>query len=175
MENKMDYYRAKTYRFIVRFVKNENLAEDLTQDVMMKAWGYRHRISELSDPDNYILKMAKHHVFDHFEKLSREKEYQEEVWMHIRQNSERIDSSLIENDINRRLDAVIKTLPPRQQEILHMNVRKGLSLDEIATSLDIAPRTARNHLNRARKVVRSHMDPGSFLGWLILIMVLTFI
>lgn len=172
MENKMGYYRTKTYRFIVRFVKNESLAEDLTQDVMMKVWGYRHRISELSDPDNYILKMAKHHVLDHFKKLSREKEYQEEVWIHIQQKADKVESPLIQNDINRRLDAVIKTLPPRQREILTMNIRKGLSLEEIATTLDIAPRTARNHLNRARKVVRNYMDPGSYLIWLFLLFIL---
>lgn len=168
----MDYYREKVFRFIDRFVKNQDLTEDLTQDVMMKVWSHRHRISQLSDPDNYILKMAKHHVLDHFKKLAREKEYQEEVWYHMQKRAQSVESNMVQNEINQRLDAVIKTLPPRQQEIYTLNIRKGLSLEEIAATLDIAPRTARNHLNRARKIVRSQMDPGSYLTWMLLLIFL---
>lgn len=158
----MDYYREKVFRFIDRFVKNQDLTEDLTQDVMMKVWSHRHRISQLSDPDNYILKMAKHHVLDHFKKLAREKEYQEEVWYHMQKRAQSVESNMVQNEINQRLDAVIKTLPPRQQEIYTLNIRKGLSLEEIAATLDIAPRTARNHLNRARKKVRNQINPESY-------------
>lgn len=167
----MDYYRGKVFRFIDRFIKNQDLAEDLTQDVMMKVWTHRHRISQLSDPDNYILKMAKHHILDHFKKLAREKEYQEDVWYHLQKRAQSVESNMVQNEINQRLDAVIKTLPPRQQEIYTLTIRKGLSLEEIAATLDIAPRTARNHLNRARKIVRSQMDPGSYVIWLFLLLI----
>src|SRR5690625_1020093 len=160
----MDYDRGKVFRFIDRFIKNQDLAEDLTQDVMMKVWTHRHRISQLSDPDNYILKMAKHHVLDHFKKLAREKEYQEEVWYHLQKRAQSVDSNMVQNEINQRLDAVIKTLPPRQQEIYTLTIRKGLSMEAIAATLAIARRTARNHLNRASKIVRSQMDPGSYLS-----------
>src|SRR5690625_4714057 len=130
MEKRMDYYRGKVFRFIDRFIKNQDLAEDLTQDVMMKVWTHRNRISKLSDPDNYILKMAKHHVLDHFKKLAREKEYQEEVWYHLQKRAQSVESNMVQNEINQRLDAVIKTLPPRQQEIYTLTIRKGLSLEE---------------------------------------------
>ena len=73
MENGMPYYRAKVYRFILQFVKNYSLAEDLTQDVMLKVWSKYERLSTLDDMDNYVLKMAKNHIIDHFKKLAREK------------------------------------------------------------------------------------------------------
>src|SRR5690625_6148990 len=98
MEKRMDYYRKKVYHFIDRFIKNQDLAEDLTQDVMIKIWSHRHRISQLSDPDNYILKMAKHHVLDHFKKLAREKEYQEEVWYHLQKRAQSVESNMVQNE-----------------------------------------------------------------------------
>src|SRR5690606_14535209 len=109
------------------------------------------------------LKMAKHHVIDHFKKLAREKKYQEEIWMRMQLTSEQVDQPMITQEIEKELDAIVMTLPPRQQEIFTLNKRKGLSLDEIALTLDIAPRTARNHLDRAMKVIRSQMNPDSLL------------
>src|SRR5690606_2875984 len=168
MKAKMEKYRTKVFGFIVLFVKNEELAEDLTQDVMLKVWVRQHYIQSLHDIDNYILKMAKHHVLHHFKKLAREKKYQEEIWQRFQDRSISADQSLIAREIENELDAIVMTLPPRQQEIFTLNHRNGLSLDEIASTLDIAPRTARNHLNRAMKVIRSQMDPESLMCWMLM-------
>ena len=165
MKAKMEKYRTKVFRFIVLFVKNEELSEDLTQDDMLKVWIRHQHIQSLHDIDNYILKMAKHHVLYHFKKLAREKKYQEEIWQRFQDRSISADHSLITREIEKELDAIVMTLPQRQQEVFTLNHQKGLTLDEIASTLDIAPRTARNHLNRAMKVIRSQMDPGSLMFW----------
>lgn len=157
------------YRFIVLFTKNEDLAEDLTQDVMLKVWSRRDQMESLEDMENYILKMAKHHVLDHFKKLAKEKAYQEEIWQRMSQSANRVESPLVTEEIEKELDAVVMTLPPRQQEIYTLSHRKGLTLDEIAVTLDIAPRTARNHLNRAMKVIRSQINPDSYLMGLLVV------
>lgn len=168
MKAKMEKYRTRVYRFIVLFVKDEDLAEDLTQDVMLMVWVRLQHIQSLHDIDNYILKMAKHHVLSHFKKLAREKKYQEEVWLRMKNSPLQADENMITKDIENELDAIVMTLPQRQQEVFTLNHEKGLSLDEIATTLDIAPRTARNHLNRAMKVIRSQMNPESLMFWLMI-------
>lgn len=168
MNTKMKYYRAKVYKFIALFTKNEELAEDLTQDVMLKVWSRKDKLYVLEDVDNYILKMAKHHVIDHFKKLAREKKYQEEVWMRLKSAPLHTDNPLITQEIEKELDAIVMTLPQRQKEVFTLNHQKGLSLEEIASTLDIAPRTARNHLNRAMKVIRSQMNPESLMFWLMI-------
>jgi len=169
MKDRMNYFRIRVYRFIVLFTKNEDLAEDLTQDVMFKVWARHDQMESLEDVDNYILKIAKHHVLDHFKKLAREKEYQEEIWYRMSKTTNRVESPLITQEIEKELDAIVMTLPPRQKEIYTLNQRKGLTLDEIAITLDIAPRTARNHLNRAMKVIRSQINPDMFLMWLLML------
>ncbi|MCO5235954.1 MAG: sigma-70 family RNA polymerase sigma factor [Chitinophagaceae bacterium] len=161
----MPYYRAKVYRFILQFVKNTNLADDLTQDVMMKVWNRYEQLSVVTDVDNYILKMAKNHVIDHFKKLAREKTYQEEVWYHLQKTENRTESKLVQQDIDAHLEAVIKSLPTRQQEVYTLNKREGLSLPQIAETLGITVRTARNHLDRALKVIRNQMNSDSFWLW----------
>lgn len=164
----MPYYRARVYRFIVQFVKNGNLAEDLTQDIMLKMWCRYEKLSALEDIDNYILKMAKNHIIDHFKKLAREKVYQEDIWYSIQKSANAVECKLAEADMNAHLDAVIKSLPLRQREVYTLSKREGLSLHEIASALGITIRTARNHLDRALKVIRNNMNTDSFLFWIML-------
>lgn len=169
MEIVIPYYRAKIYRFIVQFVKNTNLADDLTQDVMLKVWNRYEQLSTLKDADNYILKMAKNHVIDHFKKLAREKAYQEEVWYHLQKTENGTESKLVQQDIDAHLESVIKSLPARQQEVYALNKQEGLSLQEIAQTLGITVRTARNHLDRALKVIRNQMNSDSFWLWVMVL------
>lgn len=167
MENGIPYYRARVYRFIVQFVKDRTLAEDLTQDIMLKMWSKHEQIFALDNIDNYLLKMAKHHIIDHFKKLAREKKYQENIWHHIQKSTNTSENKLLGRDINAQLDAVIRSLPIRQQEVYTLSKQEGLSLHEIASALGITIRTARNHLDRALKTIRNNMNTDSLLFWIV--------
>jgi len=151
-------------------VKNPALAEDLTQDIMLKVWCRHEQLSALKDLDNYILKMAKNHVLDHFKKLAREKTYQENVWNLLQRSVDTVESKLIAKEIGNHLDDLIKSLPLRQQEVYTLSKREGLSLREIASTLGITARTARNHLDRAIKTIRDKMDTDSLLCWIVMIL-----
>lgn len=163
MENMIGTYRVKIFHFILKFVKDPELAEDLTQDILLKIWIRREKISSLADVDAYIFTMSKNHVMDHFNKLAREKIYQDEVWHLLQKAENRVESELILKDIQDQLDAMLKVLPPRQRQVFKLSLENELSLNEISDQLRIAPNTAKNHLSRALKVARSQMKPESFL------------
>ena len=166
MEKTIGNYRLKIFHFILKFVKDSELAEDLTQDVLLKIWIRREKISCLQDMDAYIFTMSKNHVMDHFNKLAKEKAYQEEVWHLLQKDESRIESNLVLKDIQDQVGVMLKVLPPRQQQVFRLSVENGLSLNEISKKLHIAPNTVKNHLNRALKVARSQLKPESFLLFL---------
>lgn len=159
----MGNYRVRIYHFIQKFVKDPVLADDLTQDVMIKIWVKREKISCLEDMDAYVFTMSKNHVMDHFKKLAKEKSYQENIWHLMRDSENRIESELASQDIEAQLNTILKVLPARQKQVFELNKRKGLTLKEIAKKLDISNNTAKNHLSRALKVVRSQLKLESFL------------
>lgn len=163
MEKRIKHYRVRIYHFIQKFVKDSALAEDLTQDIMLKIWVNREKIVCLEDIDAYLMAMARNLVMDHFKRLAKEKSYQEEVWRLMQNSEDRVESPLAVKDIEARLDAILKVLPKRQQQIFELNHKKGLTLKEIGLKLNIAPNTVKNHLSRALKMVRSQIRPESFL------------
>ena len=163
MEKSIGDYRTKILCFILKFVKDAELAEDLTQDILLKIWIRREHISPLKDMDAYIFTMSKNHVMDHFNKLVKERRYQEEVWHLMQKDENRVESNLMLEDIQNQLGVMLKILPPRQQQVFKLSIENGLSLHEISEKLHIAPNTAKNHLNRALKVARSQLKPESLL------------
>tara|TARA_R110002096_G_scaffold240467_5_gene432369 strand:+ start:3382 stop:3906 length:525 start_codon:yes stop_codon:yes gene_type:complete len=159
MENRMKILRNKVYFFILKLVKDPTLAEDITQDIILKAWERKDKILGMENADFYVFKMAKNAVMDHFKKLAKEKSLQEAVWMRMEKSENKTESPIYERETLQRLDLIIKALPQRQQEVFNLHHSEELSLLEISQELNIAPNTAKNHLFRALKVIRSQMKP----------------
>jgi RNA polymerase sigma factor (sigma-70 family) len=63
----------------------------------------------------------------------------------------------------KRIEAVwraIEKLPPRQRQCLPLQVRDGLSYEEIAATLRLSVNTVRNHLAAARESLRRTFEGG---------------
>lgn len=163
MEELIEKLRIKIFRFVLAYVKDPSVADDLTQDVLLKVWMNRSRIQGLEQVDSYVMMMAKNHVMDHFKKLAKEKLYQEEVWRRMQVSEDRIESEIAARDMEIQLESILRALPERQQQVMDLSLYEGLSLNEIADKLEIAPNTAKNHFFRALKVVRSRFNPRSLL------------
>ncbi len=58
-------------------------------------------------------------------------------------------------EIRDRVAAAIATLPPRQRLIVSWHEVDGLSTQEIADQLEVAPETVRWHLHQARRTLRT--------------------
>lgn len=162
MEHKMKVLRDRVYAFILKFVKHPPLADDLTQDIMLKVWRRQDQLLVGDDMDFYVLKMAKNAVFDHFKKMAREKIYQELVWRRIQTGVNATEEQLFGEEMEQHVLRIVKELPERQQQVFHLHHRQELSLQEISEKLQIAPNTAKNHLFRALKVIRTRINPESF-------------
>jgi RNA polymerase sigma-70 factor (ECF subfamily) len=61
------------------------------------------------------------------------------------------------NDSEQRIEAIwraVEALPPRQRQCLPLQVRDGLSYEEIAATLRLSVNTVRNHLAAAKESLR---------------------
>jgi RNA polymerase sigma-70 factor (sigma-E family) len=57
-----------------------------------------------------------------------------------------------------RIEAALATLPTRQREVVALRYFGGLSTDETAAALDIAPGTVKVHLHRAVRALAADLE-----------------
>lgn len=59
-----------------------------------------------------------------------------------------------------RLIAAVETLPPKCRQVFIMRRVQGMAQRDIASALEISENTVEKHINRAIKLLTSHMEPA---------------
>ncbi len=157
MRHSLETFVPHVYRFALRLTGDAHEAEDLAQEVMLRAW---RRIRQLRDPRAarvWLLRITANRWKDELRRRRRDpsprplEEHQAEdvtasPSLHV-VHKEQLQKAL------RALDA----LPERQREVLYLHVCEGLALEEIATVLDIGYGAAKASLSVGRKRLRSQL------------------
>ncbi|WEA00496.1 RNA polymerase sigma-70 factor [Mucilaginibacter sp. SJ] len=147
-------YWSKLYLSAYNIIRDRQVAEDVTQEVLVNLWMKRANL-QLTSLNAYLYASVRYQVFnvirsgkvraDRFNKL-------EELFSH--NGGEEL---LSEKDINRLLEQGIAELPEKCRQIFIMSRKEHLSTKEIAERLGIAPKTVENQLtvalNRLRKTL----------------------
>ncbi|WPV01988.1 RNA polymerase sigma-70 factor [Mucilaginibacter sp. cycad4] len=147
-------YWSKLYLSAYNIIRDRQVAEDVTQEVLVNLWMKRANL-KLTSLNAYLYTSVRYQVFnvirsgkvraDLFNRL-------EELFSH---NGG--EDLLSEKDINRLLEQGVAGLPEKCRQIFIMSRKEHLSTKEIAERLGIAPKTVENQLtvalNRLRKTL----------------------
>lgn len=152
-------YRDFLYHFFLKHVKIPTLAEDLAQDVFIKFWIKKDEVESIERLDAWLYRLARNHLIDHYRRLAIEKKYQQAVWQEMERHTNRVIKDIYRKELEAEIATLLTTLPPRQKEVFELSRQEGMSLQEIATALNISPNTAKNHLVKALKAIRIGLKP----------------
>ena len=137
---------------LLRFAKalcvDRGTAEDVVQEVLLRARGRWEDIARLDQPETYVRRMIVN------EYLSRRRK-----WARIAPHADvafagREPDPAAQLADQAQLVAEIAMLPRRQRAVLAMGYYGGLSDAEIAADLGCSPSTVRSHLSRALAALR---------------------
>lgn len=129
-----------------RMLGDEEEAEDVVQDALLKLWQLRDE--PVRNVDGLAKVMVRNMCLD---RLRRRREtvsvdeYEVEDSSHENERDELIEKLL----------ALVETLPSKQQTILKMRYLRGLKWNEIASLMGTSEEAARQTLSRVRKKVRA--------------------
>jgi len=129
-----DEYFNKIYRYIYFRVNSQAEAEDLTQEVFIKALqaigSYKQREAPFA---SWLFRIAHNQVIDHIRKKTKEKRAPlEEATAVSMEDPVAITEQKTEVE---ELTAALKKLPPAQQEVISLRFIAGLHIAEVAKTL----------------------------------------
>ena len=157
-------YQSRLFNFVRSMVRNDELAEDITQEAFVKAFFNLKRLQNPGSFKSWLFRIANNGTLDYL----RRKKFQ------LVDVDEQIHESYVdERDPERgaleyeRLVHVRKALDklkPEQKAILVMCDLQGLSYADIAAVLRVPFGTVQSRIFYARKKLKKHLDVAIIFG-----------
>ncbi|SDL71526.1 RNA polymerase sigma factor [Siphonobacter aquaeclarae] len=166
-EHLVNRYKSKVYTTIYLIVKDQYVAEDLTQDTFIKAVETLQsgKYNEEGKFLPWIIRIAHNLAIDYFR---REKRYPEvvfedgsSVFNTLEFADDSIESATIRKETYEYLKELITRLPEPQREVLVMRHYEDMSFQEIADATGVSINTALGRMRYAlinlRKMMSKHV------------------
>lgn len=146
---------GKLFRFASRMLQNEDDAKDVIQDIYLKLWQMREKLSNIDNVEAFAMKMTRNRCLDIL-KL-REKLVFNDTKISSRNNILNGFETLENSDSVSIVKKIISKLPEIQKTIIHLRDIEQLEFEEIAETTNLNLNAIRVNLSRARKSVRDEI------------------
>ncbi len=150
-------YNKKLYYFSLRYLGNNEEAEELVQSVFIKIWEHRKSLNENMSVKNYIYRSAVNYIYNFLKKKAIRSKFIESELQKGEIQSDSTNEKVLFHDLERSINLIVEKLPLQQQKIFQLSRFEGLSHEEIAKHLDLSVRTVENQIYRALKIVKSKL------------------
>ena len=144
--------RPSILRLAMHYTEDEDEAEDVVQEVLLKLWFLRERLESYRSIDALAMVITRHLCLNRKRERHLEKVPLKEGRTIIGEDSP--EWMIIQEE---RMDEILKLiagLPDLQQAVLRMKHVEGFEVEEIARLTGSNPIAVRTNLSRARKKVR---------------------
>ena len=149
-------YSGRLYRFALGYLKSEEEAEELVQEVFTKIWEKRASLKEELSFKSFLFTIAFNIIRKHF----RTKVYLSEYFKTGKNDD--IDMQTSQNitydSLYQYISELVNRLPNRRKEIFIKSRFEGHSVKEIAEELQISHKTVENQLTAALKFIRTNLN-----------------
>jgi RNA polymerase sigma-70 factor (ECF subfamily) len=164
-EEQMSMVYKELYKFIYSIIKNQNLAEDILQQTLMKAYEKFDTIKDVTKFKSWIFTIAKNESLSWIRKYNREIP-SEDAYLELLggYSEDTPEELLIKHEIKEQVKESIKMLNPVDQEIIYLRYYYDLNFSEIALILNLNENTVKTKHKRAKKKIYTNLicDDASF-------------
>jgi RNA polymerase sigma-70 factor, ECF subfamily len=143
-------HRTSIYRWLVRLVSNETLAEDLLSEVFLDVWRQAGRFEYRSSVSTWLLSIARHKALS-ARRQRADTELDEKVEATVADPTGDPEAALQEKDREELLRQALTCLSREHREVMDLVYYHDKSVDEVAQILDVPPGTVKTRMFYARK------------------------
>ncbi len=143
------------FHFLLRKVRDRQLAEDLVQDLFVRIWKKRKTLDPKQSLKAYMYTTATRLAIDHLRKSSSQRETQDEELVDLASVSSHEIQVVQRQEIRNALEILSAT----QRTVFCLSRFEGLTYVEIAEYLNVSAKTVETHMSRALAKIRELINP----------------
>jgi RNA polymerase sigma-70 factor (ECF subfamily) len=148
-------FQDKVFRLSKRLLVSKEEAEDATQELFLKLWRNKEKISSYKNVEAFAMTMTKNYCFDRLK--SKQASNLSLVHSNYKEKGTSLDRKTDLNDSVSIVHRLIAKLPEQQRMIIQLRDVEQYEYEEISKMLDIKPTAVRVALSRARKTIREQL------------------
>ncbi|OYT75562.1 MAG: RNA polymerase subunit sigma-24 [Armatimonadetes bacterium JP3_11] len=168
-EQIMNLYADRLYNYIVRLVGNPTDAEDLLQEVFLRAYQGLPNFDGRASLSTWLYRIATNLCIDHQRKRARrvqtvsyhdveDEDGEPSEWeLPDTQTPDPLDAALT-RELQQVVEQAISTLSPKLRTVLLLYDVENLSYEEIARVLKVPIGTVKSRLNHARGQIQKQVE-----------------
>ena len=150
-------YRERLLYFSLRFLKSDEYAEDVLQDVFTNIWVGRKLINPEIPFSAYLFTIVKNRVLNQIRDLAKQNQLREQILEQSVDYNEVTQDSILTDDLRSVIQKAFVSMTPRQKEVFRLSREGQLSYKEIAEKLDISVNTVHEHIAASLHIIRNYL------------------
>lgn len=151
----VDQYADNLYRFALKHLRSESVAQDIVQETFAKVWE-KHEDVDASKAKSYLFSTAYHAIVDWAKKEGRQREgeiQETDLSTYSQQNFD------VQDILNEALDR----LPEQQKTVVLLRDYEGYSYAEIANICALNESQVKVYIFRARKALQEYLKSAELI------------
>ena len=158
-------HHVRVYRFVLRLVGNQSVAEDMIGEVFLDVWRQADRFEGRSAVGTWMLAIARFKALSTLRKRP-EQELDEETAAAIEDQSDDPEVTMQKKDKSEILRKCLGALSPEHREIIDLVYYHEKSIEEVAEVVGIPENTVKTRMFYARKKLAELLKTaGVERGW----------
>ena len=146
-------YYSPLVRFCVRFVADSDIAAEIVQELFVKLWSNREKLSFNNSFESYMLTSVRNSAITYINKERSHAEANLRVYSEESDNNDPSET-LQSNNLEESYRQILKAMPEKRREVFLASRFDGLKYAEIAEKLGISQKTVEAQMSAAIKQLR---------------------
>jgi len=157
IEQELSLHYLTLIKLAFIYVKNKEVAEDIVQDVCVRAIENKDRFRGDATYKTYLMKMTINRSYDYLRSWTY-RQQSVKSFVHQLFNSESAEHQLLKRDERAKLGYEVLQLKPKYREVLVLYYYEEYKIHEIAALLEVSENTVKTRLKRAREQMKQTLD-----------------
>ncbi|SIQ04862.1 RNA polymerase sigma-70 factor, ECF subfamily [Mucilaginibacter lappiensis] len=163
------FYSSKIYKLAYRFLKDQELSEEIVQETFITFWLNRDKLDPDVDLWPYLYVITKRLSINSLKQIYKSTDNLKLLIQRTILEHNPTEEHMAAEDLKIFTQKIIDQLPRQQQLVFKLSRNEGLSYKEIADKLQISQHTVRNHMIQALKTLKTHLKSADLIFFLAII------
>lgn len=152
-------YGQEILQLSFSYVKNKQIAEDLTQEIFVKCYKSLHTYSGKSKFRTWLWRIASNHCKDYLKSWYNKNVFTTDYQpIYDSLQSDSVEQTVIQEEQDDQLASAVMELPVNYREVIYLFYFEEMSVKEISVVTEVKENTIKTRLKRAKELLKERLE-----------------